>query len=101
MYRGRVVAVSIDGVLVAPDEAKVSVFDRGLQHGDGCYETLRTWNSVVGDVDAHFDRLYETAKFLVLRTIDRQKLTEALYKTIAAAGPGAVGERWESVTPGY
>ena len=88
MYRDRVVAVSIDGVLVAPDEAKISVFDRGLQHGDGCYEILRTWNSVVGDVDAHFDRLYETAKFLVLRTIDRQKLTEALYKTIAAAGPG-------------
>ncbi len=82
------VAVSIDGVLVPPEEAKVSVFDRGLQHGDGCYEILRTWNGVVGDTEAHLDRLYETAKFLVLRTIDRQKLTEALYKTIVAAGPG-------------
>ncbi len=83
-----VVAVSIDGVLVAPDQAKISVFDRGLQHGDGCYEILRTWNGVVGDAEAHLDRLFETAKFLVLRTLDRQKVTEALYKTIAATGAG-------------
>jgi branched-chain amino acid aminotransferase len=83
-----VVAVSIDGALVAPDQAKISVFDRGLQHGDGCYEILRTWNGVLADAEAHLDRLYETAKYLVLRTIDRQKLTEALYKTLAAAGPG-------------
>ena len=86
------VAVSIDGVLVAPDQAKISVFDRGLQHGDGCYEILRTWNGVLGDAEAHLDRLYETAKFLVLRTIDRQKLTEALYKTLMAArGDAAAG----------
>jgi len=89
---GFVVAVSIDGVLVAPDQAKISVFDRGLQHGDGCYEILRTWNGVLGDAEAHLDRLYETAKFLVLRTLDRQKLTEALYKTLMAArGDAAAG----------
>jgi branched-chain amino acid aminotransferase len=82
------VAVSIDGVLVAPDQAKISVFDRGLQHGDGCYEIMRTWNGVVGDAEAHFDRLFETAKYLQLRSIDRQKVTEALYKTIVAAGEG-------------
>jgi len=92
VYGGPVVAVSIDGVLVAPDQAKISVFDRGLQHGDGCYEILRTWNGVLGDAEAHLDRLYETAKFLVLRTIDRQKLTEALYKTLMAArGDAAAG----------
>ena len=88
MYGARVVTVSIDGTLVAPDQAKISVFDRGLQHGDGCYEILRTWAGVVGDAEAHFDRLFETAKYLQLRTLDRQRLTEALYKTIAAAGPG-------------
>lgn len=82
------VTVSIDGALVAPEHAKISVFDRGLQHGDGCYEILRTWAGVVGDAEAHLDRLFETAKYLQLRTLDRQKLTEALYKTIAAAGPG-------------
>ena len=114
MYGDHVVAVSIDGVLVAPDQAKISVFDRGLQHGDGCYEILRTWNGIIGDVEAHFDRLYETAKFLVLRTLDRQKLTEAVYKTLVAddtpgekririmltRGEGAFGARLKEIGPG-
>jgi branched-chain amino acid aminotransferase len=109
-----VVAVSIDGVLVAPDQAKISVFDRGLHHGDGCYEILRTWNGVLGDAEAHLDRLFETAKFLQLRTIDRQKLTEALYKTLVAdeapgekririiltRGCGPFGARLKEIGPG-
>lgn len=114
MYGGHVVAVTIDGALVAPENAKISVFDRGLQHGDGCYEILRTWNGVVGDVEAHLDRLYETAKFLVLRTIDRQKLTEAIYKTLVAdeapgekririmltRGEGPFGAKLKEIGPG-
>ncbi|MBA3397017.1 MAG: aminotransferase class IV [Deltaproteobacteria bacterium] len=80
------VAVSIDGVLVAPDAARISVFDRGLLHGDGCFEVLRTWGGVARELEAHLDRLYETARFLVLRTMDRAKLNEAVYRTIAAAG---------------
>ena len=109
-----VVAVSIDGVLVAPAQAKISVFDRGLQHGDGCYEILRTWNGVIGDVEAHLDRLYETAKFLVLRPIERQKLTEAVYKTLVASdspgekririmltrGEGPFGAKLKEIGPG-
>jgi branched-chain amino acid aminotransferase len=109
-----VVAVSIDGQLVAPENAKISIFDRGLQHGDGCYEILRTWNGVIGDVEAHLDRLYETAKFLVLRTIERQKLTEAIYKTLVAdeapgekririiltRGEGPFGARLKEIGPG-
>jgi branched-chain amino acid aminotransferase len=109
-----VVAVSIDGQLVSPENAKISIFDRGLQHGDGCYEILRTWNGVIGDVEAHLDRLYETAKFLVLRTIERQKLTEAIYKTLVAdeapgekririiltRGEGPFGARLKEIGPG-
>jgi len=87
-----VVAVSIDGTLVPPAAAKISVFDRGLLHGDGCFEVLRTWDGVARELDAHLDRLYETARFLVLRTIERAKLVEAVYRTIAAAGVGAAGE---------
>ncbi|MBA3817761.1 MAG: aminotransferase class IV, partial [Deltaproteobacteria bacterium] len=68
--------------------ARISVFDRGLLHGDGCFEVLRTWDGVAQDLEAHLDRLYETARFLVLRTLDRTKLNEAVYRTIGAAGPG-------------
>lgn len=81
------VAVSIDGVVVAPERAMISVFDRGLLYGDGCFEVLRTWDGVARDLDAHLDRLYETAAFLQLKTMDRTRLVEAVYRTIAAAGP--------------
>ncbi|MDQ3369245.1 MAG: aminotransferase class IV [Myxococcota bacterium] len=82
------IAVSIDGVLVAAADARISVFDRGLLHGDGCFEVLRTWNGVAQDLEAHLDRLYETARFLVLRTLERTKLNDAVYRTLGAAGPG-------------
>jgi branched-chain amino acid aminotransferase len=81
-------AVSIDGVVVAPERAMISVFDRGLLYGDGCFEVLRTWDGVARDLDAHVDRLLETAAFLQLQTIERTRLVEAVYRTIAAAGPG-------------
>jgi branched-chain amino acid aminotransferase len=82
------VAVSIDGVLVAAERASISVFDRGLLYGDGCFEVLRTWDGIARDLDAHLDRLFETAAFLQMKTIERTKLVEAVYRTIAAAGPG-------------
>ena len=81
-------AVSIDGVVVAPERAMISVFDRGLLYGDGCFEVLRTWDGVARDLDAHLDRLLETAAFLQLKTMERTRLVEAVYRTIAAAGPG-------------
>lgn len=106
--------VSIDGTLVAPDEARISVFDRGLLYGDGCFEVLRTWDGVARDLAAHLDRLLETAEFLALKTIDRAKLNEAVYRTIAAAGagehririvltrgPGSLGLRFDELGPGH
>jgi branched-chain amino acid aminotransferase len=82
------IAVSIDGVLVAAERASISVFDRGLLYGDGCFEVLRTWDGVARDLDAHLDRLFETAAFLQMKTIERTRLAQAVHRTIAAAGPG-------------
>ncbi|HEU4734148.1 MAG TPA: aminotransferase class IV, partial [Kofleriaceae bacterium] len=82
------VAVSIDGVLIAAERASISVLDRGLLYGDGCFEVLRTWDGVARDLDAHLDRLYDTAAFLQLKAIERAKLVQAVYRTIAAAGQG-------------
>ncbi len=80
--------VSIDGVLVAPEQAVISVFDRGLLYGDGCFEVLRTWDGVPVDLDAHLDRLVETAQWLSLRDVDRGAVGEAVVRAVAHAGPG-------------
>jgi branched-chain amino acid aminotransferase len=80
--------VSIDGVVVAAERASISVFDRGLLYGDGCFEVLRTWGGALRDLDAHLERLFETAAFLQLRTLARAELAQAVDRTLAAAGPG-------------
>lgn len=49
--------VSIDGELVDPAEAVVSVFDRGFLYGDSIYEVIRTYRSVPFELESHLARL--------------------------------------------
>ncbi|MBA2544070.1 MAG: aminotransferase class IV [Deltaproteobacteria bacterium] len=46
---------------------------------------LRTWDGVAVELKAHLDRLYATAAWLRMQVIERVKLEEAVYRTIAAA----------------
>jgi branched-chain amino acid aminotransferase len=58
--------VWIDGQEVDVTDASISIFDRGLLYGDGCFEVLRTWDGVLVDREAHLARLAETAAYLQL-----------------------------------
>ncbi|CAN5804441.1 branched-chain-amino-acid transaminase [soil metagenome] len=58
--------VLIDGQHVDAESASISVLDRGLLYGDGCFEVLRTWNGRLVDREAHLGRLAETAEHLQL-----------------------------------
>jgi len=80
--------VSIDGELIDPARASISVFDRGLLYGDGCFEVLRTWGGQVVDLAAHLDRLGETIAFLALRCLERDTIAAAVVAAVAAAGAG-------------
>ena len=52
--------------LVPEAEAKVSVFDHGLLYGDGVFEGLRSYAGRVFRLDAHLDRLYDSARAICL-----------------------------------
>lgn len=78
-------AVSIDGEIVPGERATISVFDRGFLYGDGVFEVFRTWGGVPVDLDAHLDRLFASATWLALRSIDRGRLADSVARTIAAA----------------
>lgn len=52
----------IDGRPVAPEAAKVSVFDRGFLYGDSVFETLRTYGGRPFALDRHLARLGESAR---------------------------------------
>ena len=106
-------AISIDGAVVAPEAAAISVLDRGLLYGDGVFEVLRTWLGVAVDLDAHLDRMAASAAALELRLPSRDALAAQVAATLAAAGegdhrvrllvtrgPGPLGARFASLGPG-
>lgn len=82
------IAVSIDGILVAPEQATVSVFDRGFLYGDGVFEVFRTWDEVAVDLDAHLMRLFASAAALGIKSLDRARVVHAVQHTLKNSGPG-------------
>lgn len=53
--------VSIDGSIVAPEEARVSAYDRGFLYGDSVFETIRTYRGVPFALADHMERLARSA----------------------------------------
>jgi branched-chain amino acid aminotransferase len=58
--------VWIDGKWYDRDSAVVSVFDHGLLYGDGVFEGIRSYGGRVFRLDAHLQRLYDSAKAIWL-----------------------------------
>jgi branched-chain amino acid aminotransferase len=50
-------AAIINGSLVPPDQAVISVYDRGFLYGDSVFETIRTYGGVPFAEDEHLTRL--------------------------------------------
>jgi branched-chain amino acid aminotransferase len=53
--------VMINGVLVPPERAQVSVFDRGFLYGDSVFESLRSYQGIPFALDEHLARLKRSA----------------------------------------
>jgi len=82
----------LDGKLVDPQDAKITVFDHGLLYGDGVFEGIRVYSGRVFEMDAHINRLYESAKAIRLdMPMDQNELAGAVRQTVAA----------NNVTDGY
>ena len=79
--------VYIDGVFYPESDAKVSVFDHGLLYGDGIFEGIRFYNGRVFRLDEHLDRLWDSAKAIMLRIpISLEEMREATLETIRQNG---------------
>lgn len=95
----------LNGNLVPPEQAKVSVFDHGLLYGDGVFEGVRFYDGKPFRLQAHLDRLALSARAIALEIpYGLEALTRAVLETIAAApepngylrilvtrGPGPLG----------
>jgi branched-chain amino acid aminotransferase len=79
--------VYINGELVPPSEAKVSCFDEGLTHGWAVYEGIRVYDGKVLHLDAHIDRLFDSAKAAFIKVpLTKKEFREAIIKTVKANG---------------
>lgn len=98
-----IVRVWIDGIEVKPEEARVSIFDRGFLFGDGLFETFRTWDGEYVDADEHLARLAASAAALDLRVgpiAIPAGAGERRAKVIVTRGEGGVGVPFGTVGPG-
>ena len=80
------IRVHIGGSVCPPEEAKVSVFDRGFLYGDSVYETIGTAYGRLFAARDHLYRLERSAERIGLRAPPRATVERAISETMAAAG---------------
>ena len=77
--------IYIDGEFQDESNAKVSVFDHGLLYGDGVFEGIRFYNNRVFKLEEHIDRLYDSARVLMIQIpLSKAEITAATLETIRA-----------------
>lgn len=79
--------IFLNGEFVSRDAARVSVFDHGYLYGDGVFEGIRAYNGRVFRLDEHLDRLFESARTVMLRVpLTKEELREAVLETLRRNG---------------
>ncbi|GJM79296.1 branched chain amino acid aminotransferase [Paenibacillus sp. HMSSN-139] len=75
--------IYLDGQFVTKDQAKVSVYDHGFLYGDGIFEGIRIYNGNIFKCKEHLDRLYDSAKSIMLEIpLTYQEMENALVETL-------------------
>jgi branched-chain amino acid aminotransferase len=78
--------VNVDGGIVPPAQAWVSVFDRGFLYGDSVYEVIRTYGGAPFELDHHLARLAHSAeRFGLAPPWDPPRTARELARTLDAA----------------
>ena len=97
--------VYIDGKYYDEAKAKISVFDHGLLYGDGIFEGIRAYHGRVFKLQEHVDRLYHSAKALLLTipmsppemmravvaTCRKNRLRNGYIRLVVTRGVGTLG----------
>jgi branched-chain amino acid aminotransferase len=97
--------IYIDGKFCDARDAKVSVFDHGLLYGDGVFEGIRAYNGRVFKLKEHVERLYCSAKSILLRipmaqadlmaaiveTCRRNRIRDGYIRLLVTRGVGTLG----------
>ena len=97
--------IYLNGQYVSKEQATVSVFDHGFLYGDGIFEGIRAYGGNVFRLKEHVDRLYDSAKSIMLNipmtpvemedaiceTIRKNGLQDAYIRVVVSRGEGDLG----------
>jgi branched-chain amino acid aminotransferase len=97
--------IYIDGKYYGERDAKISVFDHGLLYGDGIFEGIRAYNGRVFKLKEHIDRLFYSAKGILLtiplshakmmaavvETCRRNRIRDGYVRLVVTRGAGTLG----------
>jgi branched-chain amino acid aminotransferase len=97
--------IYLDGKYCSERDAKISVFDHGLLYGDGIFEGIRAYNGRVFKLKEHIDRLFCSAKALLLtiplghaemmaavvRTCRMNRIHDGYIRLVVTRGVGTLG----------
>jgi branched-chain amino acid aminotransferase len=97
--------VYIDGKFFDERNARISVFDHGLLYGDGIFEGIRAYNGRVFRLKEHIDRLFYSAKAILLQVpmshaqimkavVDscaKNKIRDGYIRLVVTRGVGTLG----------
>ncbi|AZN42271.1 branched-chain-amino-acid transaminase [Paenibacillus albus] len=97
--------IYLNGEYVSKEDAKISVFDHGFLYGDGIFEGIRIYGGNIFKCKEHLDRLYDSAKSIMLdipltqdemeqalvETIRKNGLRDGYIRLVVSRGPGNLG----------
>lgn len=79
--------VNLNGEVVPKEKAVVNVYDHGLLYGDGVFEGIRFYNGKIFRHHEHIERLYESARHILLEIPwGRDRMMAEVEKTVRASG---------------
>jgi len=85
--RNENILIHVGGELFPRDQAKVSVFDSVVQGGDAVWEGLRIYDGKIFQLDAHLDRMFDSAKAMAFDEVPtRNDIKRAIFETLEANG---------------
>ncbi len=77
----------INGEFVDENNALISVMDHGFLYGDGVFDALRVHNGRLFQLDAHMNRLYDSARIIDLPVpLDKEEFKKIVMETVRRSG---------------
>lgn len=98
-------SIWMNGTLVAPEDAHISVFDHGLLYGDGCFEGIRVYGGNVFKLHGHVERMQASARHIyleppytdeelaaaIVETVEANRIEDGYVRVVYTRGKGSLG----------